>query len=153
MPDDYSFKTIAIVHCEDKREDLGALHREEKAKRKAVIEILPEFSEGLMDVETFSHLYIIWVFHRSEGFHLISHPPWDDRRPHGVFATRSPHRPNPVGQTIVKLEKREGDKLHVTGADMIDCTPVIDIKPYTSSDIKQDYDEGWLKEVRKRRGD
>ena len=119
-----------------------------KKKRKAVIEILPEYSEGLMDVEGFSHLYIIFVFHKTNEAHLISHPPWDNSE-HGVFSTRSPHRPNALGLTVVELLKREENKLFVKNVDMINGSPVLDIKPYTSSDLKTDINEGWLKEVRK----
>ena len=148
MSDKFSFAPVAYVRSDDKREDLGALTHEEKKSRKVEIEVLPEFSQGLLDVETFSHLNLIWVFHKSTESHLLAHPPWDDK-PHGVFATRSPHRPNALGLTIVKLEKREGNTLYVSGADMIDGTPILDIKPYTSSDVKENYDDGWLKEVRK----
>ena len=74
----------------------------------------------------------MWLFHRAEGYDLIAHPPTDDR-PHGVFATRSPRRPNPIGLTVVELLRRDGRRLHVRGVDMLDGTPVLDIKPYLSS--------------------
>ncbi len=148
MSEDFSFKPIGFVRSEDKREDLGVLHRNEKKRRKAVIEILPEFAQGLKDVGGYSHLYIIFTFHRSKESHLTAHPPWDDT-PRGVFSTRSPHRPNALGLTIVDLLKLEGNKLFVRNVDMIDGTPVLDIKPYTSSDIRTDIEEGWLKEARK----
>ena len=101
-------------------------------KAEGVIEVLPEFVDGLLDIEGFSHLYVLWVFDRADGFSLRATPPTDDR-PHGVFATRSPRRPNPIGLTVVELQRREGNRLRVRGIDMLDGTPVLDIKPYLSS--------------------
>ena len=147
MTDPFHFNPIGVVRCEDKRENLGPITFEEKQKRKATIEVFPEFAEGLTDIEGFSNIHVIWVFHRSREAHLISHPPWD-HRPHGVFATRSPNRPNPIGLTIVNLEEREGNLLHISGADMIDGTPVLDIKPYTKSNAYTGISEGWLEDVR-----
>ena len=72
-----------------------------------VIELDAAFEAGLQDIEGFSHLYVLWLFHRAEGYDLIAHPPTDDR-PHGVFATRSPQRPNPIGLTVVELLRRDG---------------------------------------------
>src|ERR671925_1089418 len=106
---------------------LGAKHDAD-----GVLAVLPEFESGLTDIEGFSHLIILWVFDRSEGFQLVGTPPCDDR-PHGVFATRSPRRPNPIGLTVVELLRRAGRVLHVRGVDMLDGTPVLDIKPYLSS--------------------
>ncbi len=106
---------------------LGVKHQAE-----GVIEILPEFELGLQDVEGFSHLFVVWVFDRTHGVALIGRPPTDDR-PHGVFATRSPRRPNPIGLTVVELIKRVGAQLHVRGIDMLDGTPILDIKLYSSS--------------------
>ena len=96
-----------------------------------VIEIAQAFEAGLQDIEGFSHLYILWHFHRVDGYDLVAHPPSDDR-PHGVFATRSPRRPSPIGLTVVELLRREGGHLHVRGVDMVDGTPVLDIKPVPS---------------------
>ncbi len=78
-----------------------------KHEAEGVLEILPEFEPGLTDIEGFSHLFVIWVFDRAEGFELMGTPPSDDR-PHGVFATRSPWRPNPIGLTVVELLRRDG---------------------------------------------
>ena len=111
-----------------------------------VIELLPPFEEGLLDIEGFSHLYVLWVFHRSTDYALVGIPPVDTR-PHGVFATRSPRRPNPIGLTTVRLIRREGPKLHVVGVDMLDGTPVLDVKPYLSSVPAEELRRGWLDEV------
>src|SRR4029077_14176518 len=97
-------------------------------------------------IEGFSHLYVIWVFNRSEGYELLGTPP-TDTTPHGVFATRSPLRPNPIGLTVVKLVSREGARLSVAGVDMLDGTPILDIKPYLSSISEVDLRRGWLGEA------
>jgi tRNA-Thr(GGU) m(6)t(6)A37 methyltransferase TsaA len=124
---------------------LGAKHDEEGS-----LEILPEFEPGLMDIEGFSHLYILWAFDRAEGFTLTGAPPTDDR-PHGVFATRSPRRPNPIGLTVVELIDREGPVLRVRGVDMLDGTPILDIKPYLSSVTPERLRRGWLAEAEARK--
>ena len=125
---------------------LGATHEAE-----GVLEILPEFEAGLADIEGFSHLFVIWVFDRAEGFELLGTPPSDDR-PHGVFATRSPKRPNPIGLTIVRLLRRDGVQLHVRGVDMLDGTPILDIKPYLSGVPVESLRRGWLAEAEARKG-
>ncbi len=124
---------------------LGAQHPEEGA-----LEILPEFEQGLADIEGFSHLTVIWVFNRSEGFELFGKCPADDR-PHGVFATRSPRRPNPIALTNVELLRREGRILHVRGLDMLDGTPILDIKPYMSNIPEEKLRRGWLAEAEARK--
>jgi tRNA-Thr(GGU) m(6)t(6)A37 methyltransferase TsaA len=116
----------------------GAEHHAE-----GVLDILPEYEQGLMDVEGLSHLYVLWVFDRAEGGSLVATPP-SDNKPHGVFATRSPQRPNPIGLTVVTLVRREGHRLVVRGVDMLDGTPILDIKPYLSSVPEGDLRRGWL---------
>ena len=117
---------------------------------EGVVELRPDLEPGLQDIEGFSHLYIIWQFHRAGGCDLMAYPPADDR-PHGVFATRSPRRPNPIGLTVVELLRREGTRLHVRGVDMLDGTPVLDIKPYLSSVPEDRLRRGWLAEAEARR--
>ena len=125
---------------------LGAKHDAE-----GTLAIDPEFEAGLLDIEGFSHLFVLWQFHRSADFDLVAHPPADDRRPHGVFATRSPRRPNPIGLTVVELLRREGRLLHVRGVDMVDGTPILDIKPYLSSVEPEKLRRGWLAEAEARK--
>jgi tRNA-Thr(GGU) m(6)t(6)A37 methyltransferase TsaA len=120
---------------------LGAKHDAE-----GVLEFLPEFEAGLKDVEGFSHLFVLWVFDRSEGFDLVGAPPVDNQ-PHGVFATRSPRRPNPIGLTVVELLLREKRFLFVRGVDMLEGTPILDIKPYMSSIPAEKLCRGWLAEA------
>ena len=124
---------------------LGARHDAEGA-----IELLREYEPGLKDIEGFSHLFVLWEFDRADGFDLIAHPPADAGRPHGVFSTRSPRRPNPIGLTVVELLGREGTSLRVRGVDMLDGTPVLDIKPYLSSVPAEKMRRGWLEEAEKR---
>jgi tRNA-Thr(GGU) m(6)t(6)A37 methyltransferase TsaA len=120
---------------------LGAKHEAD-----GVLQILPEFEAGLTDIEGFSHLIVLWEFDRSLGFELLGAPP-SDNRSHGVFATRSPRRPNPIGLTVVELRRRESVELHVRGVDMLDGTPILDIKPYLSSVPFEKLRRGWLAEA------
>jgi len=126
---------------------LGAKHEAD-----GVLEILPEFELGLTDIEGFSHLIVVWAFDRSQGFELLGTPP-SDNRPHGVFATRSPRRPNPIGLTAVELLRRDRRLLHVRGVDMLDGTPILDIKPYLSSIPYEKLKRGWLAEAESRKKD
>jgi tRNA-Thr(GGU) m(6)t(6)A37 methyltransferase TsaA len=124
---------------------LGAQHQAE-----GVLKILPEYEAGLSDIEGLSHLFVIWEFDRAQGFDLVGTPPCDNR-PHGVFATRSPRRPNPIGLTVVELLRREACDLHVRGVDMLDGTPILDIKPYLSSVPEEKLRRGWLAEAEARK--
>jgi tRNA-Thr(GGU) m(6)t(6)A37 methyltransferase TsaA len=122
----------------------GARHDAE-----GVLEIRPELEAGLADIEGFSHLYILWIFDRVDGHDLTARPPTDNR-PHGVFATRSPRRPNPIGLTVVQLLSRDGSRLRVRGVDMLDGSPIVDIKPYLSSVPTSEIRRGWLAEAEAR---
>lgn len=124
---------------------LGAKHDAD-----GMLKILPEFEAGLADVEGFSHLIVIWEFDRSQGFELTATPP-SDNRAHGVFATRSPLRPNPIALTTVGLVRRDGPNLYVRGVDMLDGTPILDIKPYLSSIPAEELRRGWLAEAEARK--
>jgi tRNA (adenine37-N6)-methyltransferase len=116
---------------------------------EGTLELSPELEPGLTDIEGFSHLFVLWVFHRHEGYELLSKPPTDDRL-HGVFATRAPRRPSPIGLTVVELLGREGPRLRVRGVDMLDGSPVLDIKPYLSSVPADAIRRGWVAEAEER---
>ncbi len=116
---------------------------------EGVLELRADLEQGLTDIEGFSHLFVLWVFDRSVGYDLMAHPPLDDR-PHGLFATRSPRRPNPIGLTVVRLLRREGPRLFVRGVDMLDGTPIVDIKPYLSSVPAEEIKRGWLADAESR---
>lgn len=107
------------------------------------IEIAPEYAAGLDGIEGFSHIIVLFEFHRAGAAKLEVVPP-GETRPRGVFATRSPHRPNPLGLSVLKLLGRKGRVLDVSGLDLIDGTPVLDIKPYTGRDRKSRITTGWL---------
>jgi tRNA-Thr(GGU) m(6)t(6)A37 methyltransferase TsaA len=144
-----TFEPIGVVRSPytstaDVPKGVGAKHDIE-----GVLEIRPELEAGLADIEGFSHLLVIWVFHRSKGPELTAYPPSDDR-PHGVFATRSPQRPNPIGLTVVRLLRRDGRRLRVQGIDMLDGTPILDIKPYLSNVPADELRRGWLDEAETR---
>src|SRR5579863_1804612 len=121
-----------------------------KHEAEGILKILPEFEPGLADIEGFSHLFVIWVFDRTTGFDLTASPP-SDNRTHGVFATRSPRRPNPIGLTVVQFLRRDHAELHVRGVDMLDGTPILDIKPYLSSISPEALRRGWLAEAEARK--
>jgi len=123
---------------------IGAEHNAE-----GVLEIRQELEDGLTDIEGFSHLLVVWAFDRSLGYDLLVTPP-SDTRPHGVFATHAPRRPNPIAVTVVRLMRREGARLHVAGVDMLDGTPLLDIKPLTSSVPAKELRRGWLAEAERR---
>jgi tRNA (adenine37-N6)-methyltransferase len=116
---------------------------------KGTVEIFEKYQAGLKDLDGFSHIVLLYVFHRSEGFslHVI---PFMDTETRGLFATRAPKRPNPIGLSIVQLDRIEGGTLHVCNVDMLDGTPLLDIKPYVPDfDSQIDIRTGWLAQVSK----
>ena len=138
-----TLQAIGVVRSPYRTKDdipkgLGAQHAAE-----GTIEVLPEFAAGLVDIEGFSHLYVLWIFDRAEGYELLGKNPTDGRE-HGVFATRSPKRPNPLALSVVELLGREGAVLRVRGVDMLDGSPVVDLKPYLSSIPPENLRRGWL---------
>ena len=151
--DTFMFTPRPIGHARTPYNETGKIPKGLGVKHDAegVLEILPEFEPGLLDIEGLSHLYVLWVFDRSEGFDLVGKPPCDDRA-HGVFATRSPRRPNPIALTVVELLSRDGNKLRVRGIDMLDGTPILDIKPYLSNVPEEKLRRGWLAEAEAHKG-
>jgi tRNA-Thr(GGU) m(6)t(6)A37 methyltransferase TsaA len=142
QPND-SYTPIGFVHSPYTETSQVPKGAGAKHDAEGVIEIRPSLEEGLTDVEGFSHIYVIWVFDRAGEPELMAFPPTADRR-HGVFATRSPRRPNPIGLTIVRLVRREGRLLYVRGVDMLDGTPVLDIKPYLTGVAAGELTRGWF---------
>jgi tRNA (adenine37-N6)-methyltransferase len=145
----FSPRQIGIAHTpyaqtKEIPKGLGAKHDAE-----GVLEILPEFEAGLADIEGFSHLFVLWVFDRSEGFELFGTVPIDGQR-HGVFATRSPRRPNPIGLTVVECIRRDANRVYVRGVDMLDGTPILDLKPYLSSVPGESLRRGWIRDAEQR---
>jgi tRNA-Thr(GGU) m(6)t(6)A37 methyltransferase TsaA len=117
------------------------------------VEVEPEYVDGLLDLDGFSHVVLLYEFHRSRGYELRV-VPFLDTRLHGVFATRAPRRPNPIGLSVVQLCKVEGGVLEVEGIDVLDGTPLLDIKPYVPAfDGPDEIRLGWLAGVSERAED
>ena len=114
------------------------------ATEEAYIELYPKFIDGLKDIEGFSHITLLYHLHKVEGY-ALQVTPFMDTVEHGIFATRSPKRPNAIGLSTVKLIRVEGSKLYIEQADMLDGTPLIDIKPFFPRyDNREDVRIGWL---------
>jgi tRNA-Thr(GGU) m(6)t(6)A37 methyltransferase TsaA len=147
-----TFTFTAIGHARTPFSDTAEIPKGPRAEHHAegVIEIREDLAGALADIEGFSHLFVVWVFDRAGAVRLTVTPPNDDR-PHGVLATRAPVRPNPIGLTVLELLGREGCRLHVRGVDMLDGTPVLDIKPYLSSVPVERLRRGWLDAAEARR--
>ena len=145
----FKFKPIGVIHSPFKRKEdidqkkiayldgFDLIHGE--------LEIFKEYEAGLKDTEGFSHLIVIFAFHQSREYKLHTKPFLDDTL-RGVFSTRSPNRPNPLGMTVVKILERKGNVVKVAGVDMIEGTPILDIKPYTPRDQKSPIKLGWLED-------
>jgi tRNA (adenine37-N6)-methyltransferase len=141
--------TISTDHTSKELAPVQGVFRPEAI---GTIEVFPEFAEGLKDIELFSHIYLLYHFDRAEVGELIRHPFLDDT-PHGIFATRHPCRPNGIGITVVKLLERHDNHLKVSGIDVLDGTPLLDIKPYVPRfDCHTEASDGWFagKEARKK---
>jgi tRNA-Thr(GGU) m(6)t(6)A37 methyltransferase TsaA len=114
-----------------------------RSEAMGLVEVFPEFADGLKDIEDLSHIYLLYAFHESSGYALKVKPFLDDRE-HGIFATCYPYRPNPLGLSIVRLVSRQESKLTVEGVDVLDGTPLLDIKPYVPDfDLHTEVRTGW----------
>lgn len=114
-----------------------------RSQARGSVVVYPEFADGLKDIEAFSHIYLLYAFHNSSGYSLQVKPFLDDSE-HGLFATRYPYRPNPIGISIIRLFSREGNLLTIEGVDVLDGTPLLDIKPYIPDfDLRTDVRTGW----------
>jgi tRNA-Thr(GGU) m(6)t(6)A37 methyltransferase TsaA len=110
---------------------------------RGYVEVYREFAEGLQDLEGFSHIILLYVFHESSGYSLLARPFLDDQL-RGLFATRYPYRPNPIGLSMVRLLTLKNNILEIEGVDMLNGTPLLDIKPYVPEfDIRADTHSGW----------
>lgn len=142
-----NYEPIGVIHSPFKSKEDIEPERHTKPPGfdpiQGELELFSEYEEGLQDIEGFSHLIVIFAFHKSEERKLYAHPPFDHHK-RGVFSTRSPNRPNAIGMTVVKLLKRRENILNVAGIDMLDETPILDIKPYTPRELKVEAKFGWL---------
>lgn len=144
MDNTYTIRPIGIIHSPHKSRQ--AVLESNVGENVGEVEVFEEYEEGLSDIDGFSHIILIFWMHESTAHSLRVRPFRHPEELRGLFATRSPDRPNPVGMTVVELLASERNVLKVRGIDMIDGTPLIDIKPYTTSDRKTRTCSGWLSE-------
>jgi tRNA-Thr(GGU) m(6)t(6)A37 methyltransferase TsaA len=139
-------KPIGIIHTPFKEAAGTPIQPGRSDGARGEIEIYSEFVTGLTDLDGFSHITLLFHFHLSKGYELMVTPYLDDKK-RGLFATRAPRRPNQIGISVVKLDKIASNILHVINVDMIDGTPLLDIKPYIRDfDSAEDFRIGWLKD-------
>jgi tRNA-Thr(GGU) m(6)t(6)A37 methyltransferase TsaA len=141
------YKPIGVIHSEHHLPEKTPIQPAYAAGCTGRVELYAEYAEGLRDVEGFSHVYLIYDFHRAGPAKLVVTPYMDDVE-RGVFATRAPCRPNAVGLSIVEVVRCDGDTLIVKGVDIIDGTPLLDIKPYTARfDHIETTRNGWQDDI------
>lgn len=141
---------IGVIHSPFKEPKGTPIQPKHSKRIHGTIELLPEFTEGLADLDGFSHIILLYLMHLSKEFKLTV-TPFLDNKQRGVFATRAPRRPCPIGLSVVRLDKIENGVLHITNVDMVEGTPLLDIKPYIPpfEDVT-DIRIGWLEDkVRK----
>ena len=133
---------IGVIHSPFTEKDKTPIQAS-RSQAIGLVEVYPGFADGLKDIEGLSHIHLFYAFHESDGYTLQVKPFLDDQE-HGIFATRHPCRPNPIGISIVKLLSRKENSLTVEGIDMLDGTPLLDIKPYIPDfDLRTDVRTGW----------
>ena len=144
---EYLLEPIGVIHTRFK-EKSGTPIQPSRSQATGTVEVFPSYLDGLQDIEGFSHLILLYIFHQSSGYSLQVKPFLDDQ-PRGLFATRYPCRPNPLGLSVVGLITRESNLLQVKGVDMLDGTPLVDIKPYMPEfDVYLDVRVGWYENRR-----
>lgn len=144
---DICFKAIGTIHSPYTKKDetpiQGAF-----SDAYGTVEIFPEYAEGLKDIQGFSHLYLIYYFNRAETHSLIQKPFLDSSKSRGIFATRHYNRPNHIGLSIVELLSVKGNVLEIGSVDILDGTPLLDIKPYVKKfDLRKSAKSGWFDEL------
>ena len=145
-----SYRPIGVIHSTFTNIEGMPIQPPGAAGIRGTVEVFPEFAEGLKDLDGFSHIILLYHFHRVPGAKLVVIP-FMDSQPHGVFATRAPKRPNPIGLSIVKLLSIEQNVLHIENVDILDGTPLLDIKPYVPEfDQPQANRVGWLEQSKGR---
>ncbi|MCG2680524.1 MAG: tRNA (N6-threonylcarbamoyladenosine(37)-N6)-methyltransferase TrmO [Kiritimatiellae bacterium] len=144
-------KPIGVIRTSFKQKENTPIQGKQSPDSIGTIVVFKEYAPGLKDIETFTHIYLLYYFHRA-GDVVLVRPTFLDDTPHGVFASRHPCRPNGIGLTIVALKKRKGNTLIVSGIDVLDGTPLLDIKPYIPRfDCHRNASNGWVSHVKNRR--
>ncbi|HDL10251.1 MAG TPA: tRNA (N6-threonylcarbamoyladenosine(37)-N6)-methyltransferase TrmO [Candidatus Omnitrophica bacterium] len=147
MFQEITYKVIGVIHSPFESPKGTPIQPRGARGVRGEIVLKEEYKEGLKDLEGFSHIILVYHFHLSQGYSLIVTPYMDDS-PHGVFATRAPKRPNPIGLSVVKLLSVRDNILEIEDVDIVDGTPLLDIKPYVPDfDIRKVEKFGWLEEV------
>ena len=142
--DEIRYKPIGVIHSPFKDPKGTPVQPAGAEGVNGKVEVFPEYADGLKDIEGFSHIILIYHFHLSKGTLLIAKP-YMDNEARGVFAMRGPSRPNPIGISTVRLVGIEGNILHIQDVDIVDGTPLLDIKPYVPEfDTRQAKRVGWL---------
>ncbi|MCD6461332.1 MAG: tRNA (N6-threonylcarbamoyladenosine(37)-N6)-methyltransferase TrmO [Thermoplasmata archaeon] len=143
-PEDIIYRPIGVIHTPLKNQKGSPIQSAVSGGIRGWVEVFPPYVPGLKDLEGFSHIILVYHFHRSEGWNAEVRP-YLDEEIRGVFATRAPRRPNPIGISVVRLLEREESVLHVGGVDMLDGSPLLDIKPYVPHfDVWEVEGIGWL---------
>ena len=141
---DFNFKPIGVIHTPYKEKAGMPIQAVFGDGVEGTIEVFDEYAAGLDDLEGISHVFLIYVFHRSQGFKLKI-TPFRDNCERGLFATRAPKRPNPIGLSIVRILGVEGNVIRVADLDMLDGTPLLDIKPFNPAiDHRDNCSLGWM---------
>ena len=142
--DEIKYKAIGVIHSPFKKSRGTPIQPRAAKGIEGTVEVFPEYAEGLKDVEEFSHIILIYHFHLSKKS-TLKVKPYMDNELHGVFAMRGPSRPNPVGISVVRLLRIEENMLHIQDVDIVDGTPLLDVKPYVPEfDIREVTKTGWL---------
>jgi tRNA-Thr(GGU) m(6)t(6)A37 methyltransferase TsaA len=142
----YTFSPIGIIHSPHMEPSGTPIQPKAAANSTGFIDIFPQYQTGLQDLDGFSHIILLYAFHRAAPSQLIVQPFLDSNQ-HGIFATRAPARPNPIGLSVVRLNSVEGSRLHISGVDMLDQTPLLDIKPFVPQFDSPMVDRlGWLEQ-------
>ena len=145
-----SYRPIGVIHSTFTNIEGMPIQPTGAAGIRGTVEVFPEFAEGLKDLDGFSHIILLYHFHQVQGAKLVVIP-FMDSQPHGVFATRAPKRPNPIGLSIVKLLGIKQNTLHIENVDILDGTPLLDIKPYVPEFDQPRADRvGWLEQAKGR---
>jgi tRNA-Thr(GGU) m(6)t(6)A37 methyltransferase TsaA len=139
---EFTMKSIGIIHSPFNDRKQTPI-QPTRSQATGWVEVFPQFLDGLQGLEEFSHIILLYVFHKSEGYTLIVKP-FLDNQMHGLFTTRYPRRPNPIGLLTVQLLSRSDNILHIQGVDVLDGTPLLDIKPFFPDfDARSGVKTGW----------